>query len=224
MADTGEKAPTVATSTSEDPWLDEPWVNPANVYGAGEASVTAATFDNGDQTEVLKVKGFDFSGIPADDVINGALVKINARADSGNVGIDLVQLLDATGAKVGSNRSDTAQRLTTSAADYTFGGAADKFDNALTRAWVTDPDFGVAIGGHSYTANSQIWIDSVVVTIYHSGQATTYTLTPGVDGYLQKGQTKTPSLDAALNKAGQTKTLSLNAYLKKTRYIYIGTP
>jgi hypothetical protein len=168
MPDTGAKVPTGATTTNEDPWLDEAWVNPANIYGAGEASVTAATFDNGDQTAVLKAYGFDFSAIPDGNNIDGILVTINARADSTNVGIDLVQLLDISRAKVGSNRSNTSQRLTTGAANYNFGGATDKFDNALTAAWVKDADFGVAVGGHAYTANSQIWIDSVVMTVYHS--------------------------------------------------------
>jgi len=173
MADTGAKVPTGATTTNEDPWLDEAWQSPANIYGAGEASVTAATFDNNDQTGVLKAYGFDFSAIGDTDEILGVVVTINARADSVNVGIDLVQLLDVSRAKVGTNNSNTAQRLAVAASDYNFGAADDLWGNALTPAWVKDPDFGVAIGGHAYTANSQIWIDSVTMTVYYQVHDTT---------------------------------------------------
>ena len=173
MADTGAKVPTGATTTPEDPWLDNAWANPTNIYGAGEASVTAATFDNNDQTEVLKAYGFDFSAIGDSDEILGVIVTINARADTTSVGIDLVQLLDVSRAKVGTNKSDTSQRLTTGAADYNFGAADDKWGNELTPAWVKDPDFGVAIGGHAYTNNSEIYIDSVTITVYYAAHDTT---------------------------------------------------
>jgi hypothetical protein len=183
MADTGPKAPTVATTTNESPWLDEPWVNPGNIYGAGEASVTAATFDNGDQTAVLKAYGFDFSAIPDGSIIDGVLVSINARSDHATlVKFDLVQLLDASRAKVGTNLAATPVIIVIAAADYSFGAADNKWGNALDSAWVKDPDFGVAIGVVAQTNNSQVWIDSVVMTVYYHSPPVDKTLADSGSG------------------------------------------
>src|SRR5512139_1543824 len=146
MATTGAKAPTSATSVSESPWSDDTWVNPTNIYGAGEASVTATSFDAGDQTYVLKAQGFDFSAVPDGSVINGVTCVINARYATVVVSIDLCQLLNTSGSKVGTNHCATPVPLTTTAADYTEGGAADLWGNELTAAWVKNSNFGVAIG------------------------------------------------------------------------------
>ena len=126
-ASTGEKFPTSGTTTNESPWLDEPWVNPGNVVSnnATYAAVTATTFDLGDQTAVLKAFGFDFSSIPAGATIDGVTARIEARGDSTSVSLDLVQLLDTSGAKVGTNLASTPQALTTSDAVYTFGSSSN---------------------------------------------------------------------------------------------------
>lgn len=176
---TGEKFPTSGTTASESPWLDNDWTSPGSITAndGTYASVTASTFDSGDQTFVLKAKGFDFSSIPAGATINGVTVRVEAHADSTSVGIDLVQLLDTSGAKVGTNKSDTTQRLTTADAVYTWGGSTDLWGNALTLAWVQDPDFGVAIGGHAYTANSQIFVDYVTVEIDYTTSGASVSVT-----------------------------------------------
>lgn len=177
MATTGEILFASAQTINESPWLDEPWVNPTNALtdNAQYAQVTATTFDNGDQTAVLKVYGANAAlaaALPSDlQSIDGVIVRIQARADSTSVGIDLVQLLDVSRAKGGTNQSDTSQRLTTSDAVYTFGSSSNKWGLALTRAWLIDTDFGVAIGGHAYTNNSEIYIDYVSVEVYYTPAA-----------------------------------------------------
>jgi hypothetical protein len=113
MASIGPQAPTGATTTNETPWLDEPWVNPANIYGAGEASVTAGTFDNGDQTGVLKAYGFNFAAIP-----DGATIRVLMRSAP--------RMLQAshrpctTAGRFSAKVSAISQRLATSAANYSF--------------------------------------------------------------------------------------------------------
>jgi|WetSurSiteA1Bulk_404760.scaffolds.fasta_scaffold00047_39 hypothetical protein len=170
MSTTGAKAPTAAQSISESPWSDDAWVNAANIYGAGEASVTATSFDAGDQTYVLKAYNFDFSSIPAGAVIEGVICIINARYANAAASIDLVQLLDVSRAKGGTNKAGPTA-LTTSAANYTFGSSSDKWGLSLTRAWAQDADFGVAIGclaGGSGNNNVDVYIDSVTLEIYWS--------------------------------------------------------
>jgi hypothetical protein len=50
MPNTAAILPGAAQTINESPWLDDTWVNPGNIFGAGEASVTATSFDSGDQT------------------------------------------------------------------------------------------------------------------------------------------------------------------------------
>ena len=175
MADTGVKAPTAAETVAEAPWEDASctWVSPENIYGAGEASVVHPSFDSPDQTWVLKAYGFDFSAIPDGSTIDGVQVVINARYDIAAVSLDLCQLLDISRAKVGTNKYLTPQALTTSAADYTIGGSADKWGNALDAAWVKDPDFGVAIGALAGGANSDVFIDYVTMQVWYTPPAGT---------------------------------------------------
>jgi len=171
MATTGAKVPTGAQTVAEAPWSDDTWVNPTNIYGAGEASVTATTFDAGDQTYVLKAYGFDFSAIPAGANIVGVTCVINARYATAAASIDLVQLLDVSRAKVGTNLASTPTALTTSAANYTFGSGSNLWGNALTVAWLQDADFGVAIvclAGGTGNNNVDVYIDSVTLDVTYN--------------------------------------------------------
>jgi hypothetical protein len=174
MATTGAQSPTVAASVSESPWSDNAWVNPTNIYAAGEAEVSAATFDAGDQTHVLKATKYDFSVIPDTATIDGVQVIINARYANALVSIDLCQLLDVSGAKVGTNLAATPVDLTTSAANYTFGDSTNSWGNSLTASWVKDIDFGVAIGclaGSTGNSNNDVFIDSVTMEVWYTEAA-----------------------------------------------------
>jgi hypothetical protein len=213
MADTGVKVPTGATTTPEDPWLDEPWVSPENIYGAGEASVTAITFDNGDQTGILKAYGFDFTAIPDGATIDGVYVTINARSDHATaVKFDLVQLLDTSRAKVGTNLAATPVVIVIAAADYNFGAADNLWGNALDSAWVKDPDFGVAIGVLASTNNSQVWIDSVVMTVYYHVGGVDKTIEDSGSGAQALTVAATPAL-ADSGAGADAKTILANIFL-----------
>jgi len=174
MADTGAKAPTAAESVAESPWSTSNcgWVNPTYIYGAGEAAITHPAFDTDTYSYVLKAYTFDFSAIPDTATITGVSVTVNARYANGACGIALMQLLNTSRAKVGTNLASTPTALTTSAADYNFpsGGAPTLWGNALTPAWVKDADFGVAIGVRPTALNADVYVDSVVMTVYYQPQ------------------------------------------------------
>ena len=188
MADTGVKAPTAAESVGEAPWNDANcgWVNPQNIYGAGEAKVVHASFDSPDQTYVLKAYTFDFSAIPDGATITGVQVVINARYAVSAVSLDLCQLLDTSRAKVGTNMYSTPQALTTSAANYTIGDSTNLWGNALTPAWVKDANFGVAIGAVAGGANSDVFIDSVTMQVWYTVPVS-YTLPSAAGSFSEAG-------------------------------------
>jgi len=170
MATTGAKAPTAASTTAEAPHSANAWVGAANIYGAGTASITAATFDANDQSEILRAYGFDFSAIPDGSTIDGVQVTISgAYYATAICAFDLAQLLDTGGALVGTNQYATPVNLTTSGATYTKGGATDKWGNALDAAWVKNSNFGVGIGIKVGASNNcDVYIDSVTMTVWYT--------------------------------------------------------
>jgi len=171
MATTGEVFPTAATSTLEAPWEDNVWLTEGNILAddAATAEVVAASFDNGDQTYVLKGYTFDFSGIPAGATIDGVICRVNCWYGDGGVYIDLMQLLDVDRAKVGTNQYAVPVELDEDTATiYTKGGAADLWGNALNLAWVQDADFGVALGFAAKDDNADVFVDYVSLEVYYT--------------------------------------------------------
>src|SRR3990167_3593782 len=117
MATTGAKAPTAASTTSETGWAGNTWVTPENLYGAGTANITAATFDAGVHSRVLRAYGFDFSAIPDGSTIQGVIVVVGgAYYATAICALGLGQLLDTSGARVGTDQYATPVNLTTSGA------------------------------------------------------------------------------------------------------------
>jgi len=183
MPTTGEVFGSAAASVAEAPWSDNAWSTPTNVFAddAATANVTQATFDSPDQTEVLKVSGFDFSSIPDDATIDGVTARINAwfRAGQGTGSLDLCQLLNVSGAKVGTNQCATPVVLTsTTTTVITKGSTSDLWGNALTPAWVKDPDFGIALGILATAANADVDIDYVTLEVQYTPSPHA-TVTPG---------------------------------------------
>jgi hypothetical protein len=180
MATTGEISFTQASTTNEAPHLDEPWINPTNalVEDGADASVTAATFDTGDQTAILRT--FDASAsltaaLPSDLIsVDGVIVRINGYSDSATlVDFDLVQLLDAVGALSGDNlASPSVQMGLDTAAIHVFGSSSEKWGlgAGLTRDLLIDPQFGVGIGVLAQTNNSQCFVDYVSIEVFYTGQ------------------------------------------------------
>jgi hypothetical protein len=116
----------------------------------------------------LKATGFDFSAIPLNATINGVLVRMNCwyASGTGAASVDLYQLLDNTGAKVGTNKCSTPVALTTATSRIlSIGGSSDLWGNALTPAWVRDADFGVAIGMIATADDSDVHVDWVAITV-----------------------------------------------------------
>jgi len=170
MSVAGPALPSTATTAAEIPWLDNDWTTPGNIFtdDGTTANVTGASYDSPDQTYVLKAKGFDFSAIPDGSTINGVTCRVNTwyASGQGSGSLDLCQLLDVSGAKVGTNQCLVPVALTTTTSTIiTKGSASDLWGNALTAAWVKDPDFGVALGILATAANADVFIDYVTLEI-----------------------------------------------------------
>lgn len=170
MATTGQIASTAtATTTAEAPWDDVGWSSLANHQTSDNSWLVSNFASLDEKSYVLYVKGFDLSSVPDGARIDGITVRIEANAFVSNAEIGLVQLLDATGARVGDNKASTPVALTTTDVVYTFGGAADKWGNALTAAWVKDADFGVAIAATNKRSGAEAArIDYITCEVHYT--------------------------------------------------------
>jgi len=192
MSTTGAKFPTHALGIDEDPWLDEQWNDPSNVYADDgvTASVTGTKFDSGDQTYVLKVDVFNFSSIPDAATILGVICRVNTwyRSGQGSGSMDLMQLLNPSHNRVGTNQCSTPVALTTNNTTIiTKGSSTDLWGNALTPAWVKNSAFGVGLGIIATAEDADVDIDYVTLEIYYTG-GVNYTLTCESGSYSLTGQ------------------------------------
>jgi len=176
MATEGPNFPSAAISlanagTSEDA---NAWVSPTNVGAddATEATITAATFDSPDISEILVASSFGF-GIPAGSTIDGITVEIDRRNSVGAASDNRVQL--ATGTTfadlVGDNKADLPTDWPTASAVATYGGAADTWNAGLTVAQVNAAGFAVFLSAQADAANTDIQVDFIRVTITYTPPA-----------------------------------------------------
>lgn len=172
MASTGELYATAAQTIAEAPWSDNTWENPNNALGSPDginAAITASTYDSGDQSYVLKLYAFGIS-IPAGSTIDGVIVRCyDVYTLLGTTaGIGLMQLLNISRAKVGTNKAATEVPVSEFGGTFTFGAANDLWGNALTEAWVEDPDFGVAFGMWARSANTDVFLDTIGIEVFYT--------------------------------------------------------
>ena len=171
MATTGAKFPASSVTAAEAPWSDNDWTTPGNIYAddGSNASVTASTFDSPDQTFVLKAYTFNFSAIPDGSTIDGVICVVNCWYANGSVSIDLMQLLNTSLAKVGTNQCATPVALGTgTGGTVTKGSPTDKWGNLLTAAWVKNSNFGVALGFLATGNNADVFVDYVTLEVFYT--------------------------------------------------------
>jgi hypothetical protein len=184
VATQGPLYPGTVTTESISTESANDWLTPGNISAAdaAEAQITAATYDSPDISFRLKAQNLGFT-IPAAATIDGITVEINRRSIISSSGVDFrVQLLDAAGALVGTNKA-SATVWPTSLTIATYGGAADTWTASPTQAMVNDVDFGVVLSVTANIANADIGVDYIRVTV-------TYTPSPNA--------TVTPSTAAAV--------------------------
>jgi len=147
---------------------DDAWVTPTNIYSdnAAYASVTAATFDTNDYTEVLKATTFGFA-IPILATVKGIKVEIEKYRANANVVDECVQLTKDGTARVGNNKGDTVTNWGTAATVVTYGGANDLWGDTWTPAQINAATFGVHFVARALGEDADVYVDYVRITVYY---------------------------------------------------------
>lgn len=178
MATAGPRFPgTVASlanaGTSENA---EAWVSPGNASAddGTTTSITAATYDTPDISQILVCSNFGFSADFSDTAtINGITVEIDRNNAAGAASDNRVQLATGTAFAnlVGTNKADTALDWPASLTIATYGGAADTWTAGLTAAQIRATGFAVFLSVQADAANTDIAVDFVRVTIDYTPAA-----------------------------------------------------
>lgn len=164
--------PQSATTVAIGDHSDDDWDDPTYVEdeGSNDASITAQTFDNGDQSYILKAYNFDFSSIPGGSTINGIKVIINARTQAdGNHSIDYVSTLNANNNPYGDEKaSGSPQGLLQAATSYEWGGSTDLWGRTgFDIDSAQSSNFGVGFGVISNQNNADVFSDYVKIRIFY---------------------------------------------------------
>lgn len=149
----------------------EPWVSPGNVISDDglSASITAASYDSPDISQLLVASDFDFA-IPAGYTIDGVVVEIERNNAAGAASDNRVQLATGTSFAdlVGDNKAATTTDWPAAMAIATYGGAADDWNAGLTAEQVNAVGFAVFLSAQADAANTDIAVDFIRITVHFS--------------------------------------------------------
>jgi hypothetical protein len=169
--DTGIKYPGTVTTQAAAPESYVDWTNRTNI-GADDDQYATAAIASTYVSYRLQAQGFGFSAIPDGSTIDGILVEIQRKASALYKLKDYrVQLLDASGNLVGTNKLSTTFYTTGDITAY-YGGATSGdayWGTALTAALVKDPDFGVVLSSQcTGTGTNTASVDYIRITVYYT--------------------------------------------------------
>jgi len=169
MSTAGPRYPGTVT-TQIGPSGDNDWTSQANISAAdgSEAQITAATYDAGDHSYRLIATNFGFDAeVPAGATINGITVEINRRDFAGDAQDQEVRLYDSTGTLVGDDKQDSVSWPATLTV-ATYGGSADTWTSGLDADDIRSANFGVALIVLANSANTDIGVDYIRVTVEYT--------------------------------------------------------
>lgn len=150
------------------------WTSPANVGAndATEATITAATYDSPDISELLVASNFGFT-VPAGSTIDGITVEIDRDCTAGAASDNRVQLAKGTAFAnlVGSNKAATATSWPGATATVSYGAANDLWGAAWSDTDINSSGFAVMLSVQADAANTDIGVDFVRVTVNYTPPA-----------------------------------------------------
>jgi hypothetical protein len=146
------------------------WVNPTNAqYSDGSFSTVTAARRMLVDAGCLTATGYGFS-IPTGSTIDGILVRIRKHGAGSGGSVNDISM----GISLGGNDKGKVGSWATSATDYDYGGATDKWSLTPTPAEINSADFGAyisAIVAASATASQVAYIDWIGIKVYYTPPA-----------------------------------------------------
>lgn len=143
------------------------WTSPTECVSDNTTDATC----NATGSDYLVARNFNFASIPADATIVGVLVRVEASEHTAGTEALLAQLQDASAALTGASKAQANEGAIsgTAKAVYTYGSTSDVWSATLTRATVTNANFGVRVW---FTTAHDIRIDYITMAIEYTVPAT----------------------------------------------------
>ena len=152
----------------------EAWVNPGNIVSdnATSASITAATYDSPDISQILRASDFSFT-IPAGSTIDGLVVEVDRSNAAGAASDNRIQLATGTtfSTLVGDNKAATTTDWPAALATVSYGTSTDDWNAGLTAEQINDPGFSVFLSVQADAANTDVAVDFIRVTVHYTAPA-----------------------------------------------------
>lgn len=149
----------------------EAWVSPGNVVAddGTNTSITAATYDTPDISQLLVASDFDFT-IPTISTIDGIVVEIERNNAAGAASDNRVQLATGTAFAnlVGDNKAATATDWPAAMAIATYGSSSDTWNAGLTAEQINATGFAIFLSVQADAANTDIAVDFIRVTVHYT--------------------------------------------------------
>lgn len=146
----------------------EAWVSPGNITAddGTTASITAATYDTPDISQLLVASNFGFT-IPSAATIDGITVVVERNNAAGAASDNRIQLGKGTAFAnlVGTNKALTALDWPAALTDQSYGGAADLWGTTWTPAEINASSFAVFLSVQADAANTDVAVDKITVTV-----------------------------------------------------------
>lgn len=137
------------------------WATPSNAAASDDSYATAALQTLAPTSDPLRATVFDFSAIPATAIVSGIAVVIEAKASAAAY-ITYCEL-QSSGVRIGT-RDTTDKSLTTSDAEYTYGGDGSLW-GIVTRDTL-DATFGVQLQAVADPDDTTVSVDAISVVVY----------------------------------------------------------
>jgi len=186
---------TGATLASSTTGSSVNWINPNNIFGAGNATNTT------NPTAAIRAIGFNFA-VPSTATILGVEVIANIQATtlSTDNSIRLVK------AATPSGTAKTLGGINTSLEDKLWGSRFDLWGNTLTYTDVNNASFGVDL---NFNNAGTVTLNSVTVNVYYTDDKLYKSSANDVNGFLVAGFAKAgAATDAAVQIVGANTLIS----------------
>jgi hypothetical protein len=139
------------------------WTNLTNIFVADDVNQASCDMPGGaDTTDSIQAKGFGYN-IPANAVIDGIMVEINAggfRAADSGAHLNL-------GSK-NSSVKNSGYTYGTLMGTYTYGGSTDTWGQSWTGAEINNANFSIIWGAHNTAGGGSVTVDFMRITVWWS--------------------------------------------------------
>tara|TARA_R100000808_G_scaffold3310_1_gene11864 strand:- start:1370 stop:5290 length:3921 start_codon:yes stop_codon:yes gene_type:complete len=127
-------------------------------------------YDTNETSDYLDVQNFGFD-IPTGATINGIIVSVERKSNTGTVKDASLRLLNASGVAAGDDKAKLLDAWPTSDASVSYGSPSDTWSISPTVAMVNDADFGVRLSVSGDVKDDVASVDHISMKVYYTADA-----------------------------------------------------